>query len=195
MAGQQFQYDDSGNTFFYFLTSFVGLIVIPATYYLWPRDQNAGESGRWLAPLRSGPGRAARSCRPGPHAPRPGDAAGAAGPGSGPGPGPACVVRRSLAGIRAASLRAPLAGCLFVSPARPLLLLGVLSPPGSGLGWDRVGAREELAEEDQERAGTTPHHPSLPSPCFPLLPVSPLQLSVQMLGATPEPGGTSGTSK
>lgn len=44
MAGQQFQYDDSGNTFFYFLTSFVGLIVIPATYYLWPRDQNAGES-------------------------------------------------------------------------------------------------------------------------------------------------------
>uniref|UniRef100_A0A7N6B8A6 Translocation protein SEC63 homolog n=1 Tax=Anabas testudineus TaxID=64144 RepID=A0A7N6B8A6_ANATE len=41
MAGQQFQYDDNGNTFFYFLTSFVGLIVIPATYYLWPRDQNA----------------------------------------------------------------------------------------------------------------------------------------------------------
>uniref|UniRef100_A0A8C9VJ11 Translocation protein SEC63 homolog n=1 Tax=Scleropages formosus TaxID=113540 RepID=A0A8C9VJ11_SCLFO len=44
--GQQFQYDDSGNTFFYFLTSFVGLIVIPATYYLWPRDQNAGEAWR-----------------------------------------------------------------------------------------------------------------------------------------------------
>ncbi|KAM9317396.1 translocation protein SEC63 homolog [Gastrophryne carolinensis] len=41
MAGQQFQYDDSGNTFLYFLTSFVGLIVIPATYYLWPRDQNS----------------------------------------------------------------------------------------------------------------------------------------------------------
>lgn len=41
MAGQQFQYDDSGNTFFYFLTSFVGLIVIPATYYFWPRDQNS----------------------------------------------------------------------------------------------------------------------------------------------------------
>ncbi|XP_053572244.1 LOW QUALITY PROTEIN: translocation protein SEC63 homolog [Bombina bombina] len=41
MAGQQFQYDDSGNTFFYFLTSFLGLIVIPATYYLWPRDQNS----------------------------------------------------------------------------------------------------------------------------------------------------------
>uniref|UniRef100_A0A6I8SD93 Translocation protein SEC63 homolog n=1 Tax=Xenopus tropicalis TaxID=8364 RepID=A0A6I8SD93_XENTR len=41
MAGQQFQYDDSGNTFFYFLTSFVGLIVIPATYYLWPQDKNS----------------------------------------------------------------------------------------------------------------------------------------------------------
>ncbi|XP_070589409.1 translocation protein SEC63 homolog [Erythrolamprus reginae] len=43
MAGQQFQYDDSGNTFFYFLTSFVALILIPATYYLWPRDQHADQ--------------------------------------------------------------------------------------------------------------------------------------------------------
>lgn len=65
MAGQQFQYDDSGNTFFYFLTSFVGLIVIPATYYLWPRDQNAGESRRRPAGARSG-GRSApaRRCCP-----------------------------------------------------------------------------------------------------------------------------------
>ena len=67
MAGQQFQYDDSGNTFFYFLTSFVGLIVIPATYYLWPRDQNAGEfllqlPADLLRPLRpSGPAAPARS--------------------------------------------------------------------------------------------------------------------------------------
>ncbi|OCT80399.1 hypothetical protein XELAEV_18027209mg [Xenopus laevis] len=44
MAGQQFQYDDSGNTFFYFLTSFVGLIVIPATYYLWPQDKNSEQA-------------------------------------------------------------------------------------------------------------------------------------------------------
>ncbi|XP_062896877.1 translocation protein SEC63 homolog [Mobula hypostoma] len=43
MAGQQFQYDDSGNTSFYFLTSFVGLLVIPATFYLWPKDQNDEE--------------------------------------------------------------------------------------------------------------------------------------------------------
>lgn len=89
MAGQQFQYDDSGNTFFYFLTSFVGLIVIPATYYLWPRDQHAGERpcpgpglrpyrGHCLPspppfprrppPRRSGavPGRASRWAGPGP---------------------------------------------------------------------------------------------------------------------------------
>ena len=52
MAGQQFQYDDSGNTFFYFLTSFVGLIVIPATYYLWPRDQNAGRPAWGCADVR-----------------------------------------------------------------------------------------------------------------------------------------------
>lgn len=50
MAGQQFQYDDSGNTFFYFLTSFVGLIVIPATYYLWPRNQNAGKAWWFCSP-------------------------------------------------------------------------------------------------------------------------------------------------
>lgn len=54
MAGQQFQYDDSGNTFFYFLTSFVGLIVIPATYYLWPRDQHAGEPGGGAGPGAGG---------------------------------------------------------------------------------------------------------------------------------------------
>lgn len=77
MAGQQFQYDDSGNTFFYFLTSFVGLIVIPATYYLWPRDQNAGESGQQLPadprrprwPLRAAPLPRAPAQ---PSAPRPG---------------------------------------------------------------------------------------------------------------------------
>ncbi|KAB0337942.1 hypothetical protein FD755_025408 [Muntiacus reevesi] len=40
MAGQQFQFDDSRNTF-YFLTSFMGLITTPVTYYLWPRDENA----------------------------------------------------------------------------------------------------------------------------------------------------------
>ncbi|XP_064618130.1 translocation protein SEC63 homolog [Liolophura sinensis] len=37
MAGMQFEYDEEGGTFFYFLLSFWGLVLIPATYYLWPR--------------------------------------------------------------------------------------------------------------------------------------------------------------
>ncbi|XP_018330466.1 translocation protein SEC63 homolog [Agrilus planipennis] len=37
MGGQKFQYDESGGTFFYFLLSFLVLILIPATFYYWPR--------------------------------------------------------------------------------------------------------------------------------------------------------------
>ncbi|XP_012272858.1 translocation protein SEC63 homolog [Orussus abietinus] len=37
MSGQKFQYDESGGTFFYFLLSFLALLLIPGTYYLWPR--------------------------------------------------------------------------------------------------------------------------------------------------------------
>lgn len=37
MSGQKFQYDESGGTFFYFLLSFLALLLVPATYYLWPR--------------------------------------------------------------------------------------------------------------------------------------------------------------
>ena len=37
MSGKKFQYDESGGTFFYFLLSFLALILIPGTYYLWPR--------------------------------------------------------------------------------------------------------------------------------------------------------------
>ncbi|XP_031848650.1 translocation protein Sec63 [Nomia melanderi] len=49
MSGQKFQYDESGGTFFYFLLSFLALLLIPGTYYLWPRcpkqdpDQEAKE--------------------------------------------------------------------------------------------------------------------------------------------------------
>lgn len=117
MAGQQFQYDDSGNTFFYFLTSFVGLIVIPATYYLWPRDQNAGESRQQLpadrlrprrplraAPLRPSPARrvrddAARAARPRVWASAAGEPGlGVVSPGasSGSSPPPFIVLLRSL---------------------------------------------------------------------------------------------------
>lgn len=39
MAGQKFQYDESGGTFFYFLLSFLALILIPATLYYWPRKK------------------------------------------------------------------------------------------------------------------------------------------------------------
>ncbi|KAF7989141.1 hypothetical protein HCN44_007451 [Aphidius gifuensis] len=39
MSGQKFQYDESGVTFFYFLLSFLALVLVPGTYYLWPRSQ------------------------------------------------------------------------------------------------------------------------------------------------------------
>ncbi|XP_066255294.1 translocation protein SEC63 homolog [Euwallacea similis] len=37
--GQKFQYDESGGTFFYFLLSFLALILIPVTIFYWPRKQ------------------------------------------------------------------------------------------------------------------------------------------------------------
>ena len=43
MPGMQFEYDEEGGTFFYFLLSFWGLVLIPATYYLWPRQQTKGK--------------------------------------------------------------------------------------------------------------------------------------------------------
>lgn len=44
MGGQKFQYDESGGTFFYFILSFLALILIPATVYFWPRKK---KEGRW----------------------------------------------------------------------------------------------------------------------------------------------------
>lgn len=38
----EFEYDEEGGTFFYFLLSFWGLVIIPATYYLWPRKKTDG---------------------------------------------------------------------------------------------------------------------------------------------------------
>ncbi|XP_071151124.1 translocation protein SEC63 homolog [Mytilus edulis] len=35
----EFEYDEEGGTFFYFLLSFWGLVIIPATYYFWPRTK------------------------------------------------------------------------------------------------------------------------------------------------------------
>jgi translocation protein SEC63 len=39
MGGQKFQYDESGATFFYFILSFLALILIPSTFYFWPRKR------------------------------------------------------------------------------------------------------------------------------------------------------------
>lgn len=44
MAGQKFQYDESGGTFFYFLLSFLALILVPTTLYYWPSRKKEGES-------------------------------------------------------------------------------------------------------------------------------------------------------
>ncbi|MCL4123746.1 UNVERIFIED_CONTAM: hypothetical protein GTU68_058152 [Idotea baltica] len=38
MAGQKFEYDESGSTFLYFLISFLGLVLVPCTLYFWPND-------------------------------------------------------------------------------------------------------------------------------------------------------------
>lgn len=43
MAGSKFQYDESGGTFFYFLVSFLALLVVPGTYYFWPTEQPSGK--------------------------------------------------------------------------------------------------------------------------------------------------------
>lgn len=37
MAGMQFQFDEKGGTFYYFLLSFMALVLFPITYYLWPK--------------------------------------------------------------------------------------------------------------------------------------------------------------
>ncbi|XP_018907486.1 translocation protein SEC63 homolog isoform X2 [Bemisia tabaci] len=48
MGGQKFQYDESGGTFFYFLISFLALLLIPGTYCWWPsadkEDSRRGEA-------------------------------------------------------------------------------------------------------------------------------------------------------
>lgn len=43
MAGQKFQYDESGSTFLYFVLSFLALILIPCTYYFWPNPKVPSE--------------------------------------------------------------------------------------------------------------------------------------------------------
>jgi len=35
MAGAQFEYDEKGTTFYYFLISFYGIVLVPVSYYVW----------------------------------------------------------------------------------------------------------------------------------------------------------------
>lgn len=44
MGGQKFEYDESGSTFFYFILSFLALVLIPATFYFWPKRQKDGKT-------------------------------------------------------------------------------------------------------------------------------------------------------
>ena len=37
MPKTNFQYDETGNTFYYFFLTFLGFILIPSTYYFWPQ--------------------------------------------------------------------------------------------------------------------------------------------------------------
>ncbi|VDP15244.1 unnamed protein product [Soboliphyme baturini] len=37
MPGQQFEYDERGSTFYFFLVSFYTFVLLPLTYYFWPR--------------------------------------------------------------------------------------------------------------------------------------------------------------
>ncbi|RWS01622.1 Translocation protein SEC63-like protein [Dinothrombium tinctorium] len=46
MGGSKFQYDESGSTFFYFLLSFLALVVIPSTYYFWPTKRKKEDTGK-----------------------------------------------------------------------------------------------------------------------------------------------------
>ena len=43
MAGQKFEYDESGSTFLYFLISFLGLVLVPSTFYFWPTEVKEGK--------------------------------------------------------------------------------------------------------------------------------------------------------
>ena len=42
MAGMQFEYDEKGGTFYYFLLSFMAVVLFPATYVFWPRANDKG---------------------------------------------------------------------------------------------------------------------------------------------------------
>lgn len=44
MAGAQFEYDEKGTTFYYFLISFFGIVLVPVTYYVWKVTKLPGKA-------------------------------------------------------------------------------------------------------------------------------------------------------
>jgi len=44
MAGTKFQYDESGATFYYFVLTFLALVIIPVTFFYWPRVEVSGDA-------------------------------------------------------------------------------------------------------------------------------------------------------
>ncbi|XP_043204144.1 translocation protein SEC63 homolog [Amphibalanus amphitrite] len=46
MAGQKFEYDESGSTFYYFLLCFLGLVLGPASYYYFIKDDKKDDSSQ-----------------------------------------------------------------------------------------------------------------------------------------------------
>ena len=40
MGKNNFQYDETGSTYYYVFLTFLGLILLPATYYFWPGDSD-----------------------------------------------------------------------------------------------------------------------------------------------------------
>lgn len=53
MAGTKFQYDESGTTFYYFLLSFLSLIIIPTSFYCWPRTSPSSNTNEDESESRS----------------------------------------------------------------------------------------------------------------------------------------------
>ena len=39
MGKTNFQYDETGNTYYYVFLTFLGLVLLPSTYYFWPSEE------------------------------------------------------------------------------------------------------------------------------------------------------------
>ena len=48
----QFEYDDKGTTFYYFLLSFFAMVLLPATYFIWPDKSSQSKLHMWCCAIR-----------------------------------------------------------------------------------------------------------------------------------------------